>query len=148
MTNSNQKDSSGNAYPLPSEIGEREREAEAQKESSDNTDSGGEQQQSSGEQTGGEQQQSSDEQNQESGGGDNDDQKKEGGEEGEKKGKPGASRENPDSIPTAGGERLGEKHWGESKFVPDVPKSKSENVSSSEGQPDRTPPHLPNIAQY
>ena len=50
----------------------------------------------------------------------------------------GATRENKDAIPTAGGERLGEKHWGESKIVPDVPKSQQEeqNVSSAEGQPD------------
>jgi hypothetical protein len=47
------------------------------------------------------------------------------------------AKENRDAIPTAGGERLGEKHWGESKNIPDVPpKEPSEKVSSSEGQPD------------
>ncbi len=34
----------------------------------------------------------------------------------------GRSNEHPDSIPTAGGEQLGKKHWGESKVVPDNPK--------------------------
>lgn len=29
--------------------------------------------------------------------------------------------ENDSAIPTAGGERLGAKHWGESKVVPDQP---------------------------
>ena len=47
--------------------------------------------------------------------------------------KPGAVRENADAIPTAGGERLGEKHWGESKMVPDLPKKRDEE---SQGQPD------------
>ena len=47
-------------------------------------------------------------------------------------------KENRDAIPTAGGEKLGEKHWGESQVVPDVPKPQGEqaNVSSREGQPD------------
>lgn len=93
-------------------------------------------------------------------------EQQEGGGDGEKKDKKkGATQENVDSIPTAGGERLGEKHWGESKIVPDVPKEKvcapvvvsyscpvtliflfygekgeGENVSSSEGQPDRKKP--------
>jgi len=46
-------------------------------------------------------------------------------------------KENRDAIPTAGGERLGDKHWGESDVVPDAgrPQTK-ENVSSSLGQPD------------
>jgi hypothetical protein len=50
----------------------------------------------------------------------------------------GNKRENKDAIPTAGGERLGQKHWGESGIVPDVPKPQPEQgqgVSSSEGQP-------------
>lgn len=54
----------------------------------------------------------------------------------------GKTPENPSSIPTAGGERLGEKHWGESKIVPDNPKAAQEKaaesgqgVSSAEGQP-------------
>ncbi|KAK5124249.1 hypothetical protein LTR85_001952 [Meristemomyces frigidus] len=47
-----------------------------------------------------------------------------------------AKRENPDAIPTAGGEKLGSKHWGESKIVPDNPKpEESSKVSSSDGQP-------------
>ena len=54
--------------------------------------------------------------------------------------KPTGAKENRDAIPTAGGERLGDKHWGESKVVPDAPpKRESEGgpqVSSSEGQPD------------
>ena len=47
-------------------------------------------------------------------------------------------KENREAIPTAGGERLGDKHWGESKVVPDVPKKQEETpqVSSEEGQPD------------
>lgn len=50
--------------------------------------------------------------------------------------------ENPTSIPIAGGERLGEKHWGESKIVPDNPEPRgSEAGISSEagsaGQPTR-----------
>ena len=52
---------------------------------------------------------------------------------------PGSSRENKDAIPTAGGEKLGQKHWGESDIVPDVPKkreSEGGQVSSAEGQPD------------
>lgn len=40
--------------------------------------------------------------------------------------KPGAKRENPSSIPVAGGTRLGEAHWGESKIVPDNPKPSGE----------------------
>lgn len=48
----------------------------------------------------------------------------------------GKPMENKDAIPTAGGERLGEKHWGESKIVPDNPKPQGEGVSSAEGQPD------------
>nr|POF07816.1 hypothetical protein CFP56_66108 [Quercus suber] len=46
--------------------------------------------------------------------------------------------ENKSAIPTAGGERLGEKHWGESKIVPDLPKAQGESqagVSSADGQP-------------
>ena len=62
-----------------------------------------------------------------------------GSEESEQKKRPGhAGKENRDAIPTAGGERLGDKHWGESKIVPDVPKaSESENISSADGQPTR-----------
>jgi len=47
--------------------------------------------------------------------------------------------ENRQAIPVAGGEKLGEKHWGESKIVPDNPKPKTEEtgVSSSEGQPSK-----------
>lgn len=52
-------------------------------------------------------------------------------------GKGGIARENKDAIPTAGGEKLGQKHWGESKMVPDVPKKENEGVASDEGQPDR-----------
>lgn len=52
----------------------------------------------------------------------------------------GSSMENKDAIPTAGGEKLGEKHWGESKMVPDLPPKRDSDagaqVSSSEGQPD------------
>jgi len=47
-----------------------------------------------------------------------------------------STRENHDAIPTAGGEKLGSKHWGESKMVPDNPKPVEEsNVSSKDGQP-------------
>lgn len=70
-------------------------------------------------------------------------ERSEGGESGESTTKssgdkhPG-SRENPDAIPTAGGEKLGKKHWGESKIVPDNPKPQSESgISSSEGQPNQ-----------
>ncbi|CAK4034114.1 Ca2+-modulated channel polycystin [Lecanosticta acicola] len=51
-------------------------------------------------------------------------------------GKPG-TMENRDAIPTAGGEKLGDKHWGESQIVPDNPKPAAEEagVSSKEGQP-------------
>ncbi|KAK5134400.1 hypothetical protein LTR08_006580 [Meristemomyces frigidus] len=43
-----------------------------------------------------------------------------------------ATRENPDAIPTAGGEKLGQKHWGESKVVPENPKPQSEaGITSS-----------------
>ncbi len=46
-------------------------------------------------------------------------------------------KENREAIPTAGGERLGEKHWGESDIVPDAGKPQTkENISSSSGQPD------------
>ena len=56
----------------------------------------------------------------------------------------GSQRENKDSIPTAGGEKLGSKHWGESKIVPDVPKPKGDEagVSSKDGQPTGT--HIAN----
>ncbi|EME44097.1 hypothetical protein DOTSEDRAFT_44367 [Dothistroma septosporum NZE10] len=49
----------------------------------------------------------------------------------------GSSMENRESIPTAGGQKLGEKHWGESSIVPDVPpKRESEaNIASKDGQP-------------
>lgn len=33
----------------------------------------------------------------------------------------------PDSIPTAGGERIGTKHWGESKIIPAVPQLSEED---------------------
>jgi len=52
---------------------------------------------------------------------------------------PGSSRENQSAIPTAGGEQLGKKHWGESDIVPEVPKkreSEAGQVSSAAGQPD------------
>ncbi|KAF2772023.1 hypothetical protein EJ03DRAFT_348835 [Teratosphaeria nubilosa] len=50
-----------------------------------------------------------------------------------------ATRENRDAIPTAGGEKLGEKHWGESKRVPDVPpKREDAGISSADGQSDST----------
>ena len=68
----------------------------------------------------------------------------EGEGEGEKSKPSGGSKgklENKDAIPTAGGERLGEKHWGESKIVPDDPtkgkKGSEAGVSSEEGQPTR-----------
>jgi len=48
----------------------------------------------------------------------------------------GSKRMNEGSIPTAGGERLGKQHWGESKIVPDNPKKEEEKgVASAEGQP-------------
>lgn len=54
--------------------------------------------------------------------------------------KGGSSKaENPDSIPTAGGEKLGEKHWGESQIVPELPPKRGsdagQGASSSDGQP-------------
>ncbi|KAH9826228.1 hypothetical protein Tdes44962_MAKER03612 [Teratosphaeria destructans] len=50
-----------------------------------------------------------------------------------------ATRENIDAIPTAGGEKLGEKHWGESKRVPDVPAKRDDaGISSEDGQSDST----------
>jgi hypothetical protein len=50
-----------------------------------------------------------------------------------------SKRENKDAIPTAGGIKLGEKHWGESNIVPadPGPRHEGENVSSHHGQPDR-----------
>jgi len=48
-----------------------------------------------------------------------------------------AKRENKDAIPTAGGVKLGEKHWGESDIIPENPKPRNENISSSSGQPDQ-----------
>jgi hypothetical protein len=50
-----------------------------------------------------------------------------------------SKRENKDAIPTAGGIKLGEKHWGESDIVPADPgaRNERENVSSASGQPDR-----------
>ncbi|GIZ43647.1 hypothetical protein CKM354_000686400 [Cercospora kikuchii] len=52
----------------------------------------------------------------------------------------GGKFENVDAIPTAGGQRLGEEHWGESKIVPDLPEKRASTsgqggVSSTEGQP-------------
>ncbi|KAI5365927.1 hypothetical protein Slin15195_G074550 [Septoria linicola] len=52
----------------------------------------------------------------------------------------GKAHENPSAIPSAGGEKLGEKHWGESEIVPDLPKKRDSDagqsgVSSSAGQP-------------
>jgi len=49
----------------------------------------------------------------------------------------GSARQNEDAIPTAGGEKLGAKHWGESKIVPDNPKpaETGAGVSSRDGQP-------------
>lgn len=50
----------------------------------------------------------------------------------------GAKAEHRDAIPTAGGERLGEQHWGESKIVADNPKpppAEEKGVSSADGQP-------------
>lgn len=52
----------------------------------------------------------------------------------------GKPLENRDAIPIAGGERLGDKHWGESKIVADNPAKKTgqdsgPGVASSEGQP-------------
>ncbi len=52
----------------------------------------------------------------------------------------GSARQNEDAIPTAGGEKLGAKHWGESKVVPDNPKpaETGAGVSSKDGQPTGT----------
>jgi hypothetical protein len=44
--------------------------------------------------------------------------------------------ENKDAIPTAGGIKLGEKHWGESDFVPEFPKTEEEKIASAAGQSD------------
>ena len=56
--------------------------------------------------------------------------------------------ENKDAIPTAGGERLGEKHWGESKIVPENPKP-AEGTASEDGQPDsKRSNDLPRSAPY
>jgi len=48
-----------------------------------------------------------------------------------------SKRENKDAIPTAGGEKLGSRHWGESKVVPENPAKRASEagVSSAEGQP-------------
>lgn len=48
-----------------------------------------------------------------------------------------ATRENKNAIPYAGDTRLGEKHWGESKIVPDNPKARDSEagISSAAGQP-------------
>lgn len=48
-------------------------------------------------------------------------------------GKPtgGKGLENRDAIPTAGGKRLGEEHWGESGIVPDDPKRAAEKQAAS-----------------
>jgi len=46
--------------------------------------------------------------------------------------------ENKDAIPTAGGIKLGEKHWGESDFVPEFPKTEEEKIASAAGQSDKT----------
>ena len=55
----------------------------------------------------------------------------------EEKKKDMGGKEHEDAIPSAGGEKLGGAHWGESKKVPDVPKTESDQqVSSEEGQPD------------
>ena len=59
------------------------------------------------------------------------------------KGPGGTNLVNPDAIPTAGGKKVGEDTWGESKIVPDdpgPPKEETETagaatVSSSAGQP-------------
>ncbi|KAM3419959.1 hypothetical protein BST61_g3275 [Cercospora zeina] len=53
---------------------------------------------------------------------------------------PGGKMENVDAIPTAGGQRLGEEHWGESEIVPDLPEKRASTagqggVSSQAGQP-------------
>jgi len=49
------------------------------------------------------------------------------------------SLENKSAIPTAGGVKLGEKHWGESDIVPENPKPREEeNISSASGQPDQS----------
>ena len=58
--------------------------------------------------------------------------------------------ENKSSIPTAGGIKLGEKHWGESDIVPEFPKPREEeNISSSSGQPDRKfMPQVPETTTY
>lgn len=152
-TSGTQGEGSHNAYPLPSEVGERERERQAQQENEQSTSqqssegSGEQQQQQSSESSGsseGQQQESSDsgEQKEESSGGEQKEKSSGGGDDAAQsksssKKSPGRVQENTEAIPTAGGERLGEKHWGESKTVPDVPKSRQEeNVSSSEGQPD------------
>ncbi|KAK5695206.1 hypothetical protein LTR97_008712 [Elasticomyces elasticus] len=52
----------------------------------------------------------------------------------------GSARHNEDAIPTAGGIKLGSKHWGESQVVPDNPKPRASEagISSSEGQPTGT----------
>ncbi|KAK4971631.1 hypothetical protein LTR42_007359 [Elasticomyces elasticus] len=49
----------------------------------------------------------------------------------------GSARHNEDAIPTAGGIKLGSKHWGESQVVPDNPKPRASEagISSNEGQP-------------
>lgn len=63
-------------------------------------------------------------------------EREESGQKGPKK--EGAKKmENESAIPTAGGQRLGEEHWGESKIVPENPKpQEGEGVSSGSGQPD------------
>jgi len=65
--------------------------------------------------------------------GDDEDEAKVGDED-PKKAPVRAVRENKSAIPTAGGIQLGEKHWGESKIVPDVPKKSDEEGT---GQTDK-----------
>lgn len=49
----------------------------------------------------------------------------------------GSSMENRESIPSAGGQKLGDKHWGESAIVPEVPPKRASEagIASKEGQP-------------
>ncbi|EME79528.1 uncharacterized protein MYCFIDRAFT_216477 [Pseudocercospora fijiensis CIRAD86] len=56
-------------------------------------------------------------------------EREESGQKGFKK-EGGKKMENESAIPTAGGQRLGQEHWGESKIVPENPKPQED------GQPD------------
>lgn len=62
------------------------------------------------------------------------DAEKQGADKPAKTGASGGKLDNPDAIPTAGGERLGKKHWGESKIVPENPPRRESAVANEEAK--------------